>query len=142
MQQPIILSVAFNCPKEVVWKAITNVNQMKQWYFPQLTDFTPREGFETEFSLAVEDRVFVHQWKVTEVTPVDRIAYQWQFGGLSGKGVSTFQLTELNNITTLHLNFTVLEPFPEHIPEFKRESGVEGWNYLIKESLKNFLSNI
>ena len=49
---------------------------------------------------------------------------------------------EINNITTLHLNFTVLEAFPENIPEFKRESGVEGWNYLIKESLKNFLNNI
>jgi len=29
--------------------------------------------------------------------------------------------------------------FPDDIPEFKRESGVEGWNYLIKKSLKAFL---
>lgn len=142
MQQPIILSEVFNCPIEVVWKAITNVDQMKQWYFSQLTDFTPREGFETEFSVEVEDRIFIHQWKIIDVIPLNKITYQWQFEGFSGKGISTFKLTEINNITTLHLNFTVLEAFPENIPEFKRESGVEGWNYLIKESLKNFLNNI
>jgi len=30
---------------------------------------------------------------------------------------------------------------PDDIPEFKRESGVEGWTYLLKERLAGFLTN-
>jgi hypothetical protein len=42
-------------------------------------------------------------------------------------------------LTKLRLTAQVLEDFPEDIPEFKRESGVEGWTYFIKKSLKEFL---
>ncbi len=37
------------------------------------------------------------------------------------------------------LFFMAVEKFPDNIPEFKRESDVAGWNYFIKDSLKEFL---
>jgi len=35
----------------------------------------------------------------------------------------------------------VLEDFPQDIPEFKRESGLAGWTYLILESLQKYLAD-
>jgi hypothetical protein len=32
-----------------------------------------------------------------------------------------------------------LQSFPGHIPEFKRESCLAGWQYFIRERLKKFL---
>ena len=32
-----------------------------------------------------------------------------------------------------------MEDFPDDIPEFKRESDVEGWTFFISKSLKEFL---
>jgi len=39
------------------------------------------------------------------------------------------------------LTCEVVEDFDDNIEEFKRESGIEGWNYFIKNRLKEFLSN-
>lgn len=32
-----------------------------------------------------------------------------------------------------------IEDFPEGVPEFKRESGLQGWNFFIVQRLKNYL---
>ena len=50
-----------------------------------------------------------------------------------------FELIEEGNQTKLRLTYTVIENFPDNIPEFTRESGIEGWSYFIKKSLKNYL---
>ena len=44
-----------------------------------------------------------------------------------------------NDVTKLRLTHHVQESFPEDIPEFKRESGIEGWTFFIKKRLKEFL---
>ena len=137
--KPIIVTQLFDTSINKVWSAITEVEQMKKWYFPVIDFFEPEVGFETQFIIQVEDRVFQHQWKVIEVIPQKKISYQWKFEGYPGTGVSTFELTEESHQIELKLTFTTLENFPQDIPEFKRESGVEGWNYLIKESLKEYL---
>lgn len=138
--EPIIVTQLFDTSIDKVWSAITEVEQMKKWYFPVITSFEPKIGFETQFVIQIEDRIFPHLWKVTEVIPQKKISYQWKFEGYPGTGVSTFELTEESHQTELKLTFTTLENFPQNIPEFERESGVEGWNYLIKESLKEYLA--
>lgn len=133
--QPIIVEQLFDASLEKVWNALTVVAEMTQWYFPNIPAFEPVVGFETTFIVQVEDRVFPHVWKLTEVMPMRKIAYNWQFEGYDGRAVSVFELSQVDQRTRLTLTFSVIEKFPEHIPEFKRESGVNGWNYLIKESL-------
>jgi hypothetical protein len=39
------------------------------------------------------------------------------------------------------LTHSVKEDFPDNIPEFSREIGLQGWTYFIKESLTDFLEN-
>jgi len=41
--------------------------------------------------------------------------------------------------TRLRLSTKVIADLPDDIPEFKRESGVQGWNYFIGKQLKAYL---
>ena len=43
--EPVIKEVLLNAPASKVWKAITDKNEMKQWYF-DLAEFKPEVGFE------------------------------------------------------------------------------------------------
>jgi len=139
--EPIIVEQYFDTSIENVWNALTVIDEMTQWYFPNIPSFEPIEGFTTTFTVQVEDRIYPHLWKIIEVIPMKKIAYEWKIDGYSGSSISLFELSEERNQTKLILTATVVEKFPDNIPEFKRESAVAGWNYLINESLRNYLKN-
>lgn len=136
---PIIVEQTFNSSLNRVWEAITEPNQMSQWFFPQIESFKAEQGFKTEFLVEIENRKFTHLWGIMSVETKQKIEYTWRYKEYPGDSMVTFELKEEDTTVKLKLTATVLEDFPQHIPEFKRESGVEGWNYLIKESLKNYL---
>ncbi|MEI9946055.1 MAG: SRPBCC domain-containing protein [Chitinophagaceae bacterium] len=46
---PFVIERTYNSRIEKVWKAITDKDQMKQWYF-DLSEFKPLVGFEFQFS--------------------------------------------------------------------------------------------
>jgi uncharacterized protein YndB with AHSA1/START domain len=138
-KNPIIARQVFDVSAHTVWTAITNLEQMHQWYFPNIPEFRPELGFETQFLIQNDGRNFTHIWKVKEVIPNKIIGYSWNFEEYSGEGYSTFELEEKDGKTELTLKSYVVEVFPNDIPEFKRESGQAGWDYLIKQSLANFL---
>ena len=136
---PIIVEQSFNATIESVWKAITEVDQMRQWFFEKIPSFEPEVGFETQFNVQSQDRNFLHMWKVTEVTPLRLIRVSWKYEAYPGDSYVVFELFEENNLTKLRLTAQVVEDFPEDIPEFRRESCIEGWIYFIKKRLKEFL---
>ena len=138
-EEPIIVEQAFNVSIDIVWNAITRIDQMRQWYFENIPSFKPEVGFETQFSVKGPARNFMHFWKVKEVVPLKMLAYNWDYVGISGDSLVKFELSEENKMTKLRLTHQVLQDFPDDIPEFKRESGVEGWTFFINKSLKEFL---
>tara|TARA_R110001606_G_scaffold4892_2_gene23089 strand:- start:118 stop:564 length:447 start_codon:yes stop_codon:yes gene_type:complete len=139
-QEPIRIEISLNVPVNKVWEALTNVTQMREWYFENIPDFKPEEGFETKFEVKNGERIFTHIWKITEVIPFKKISYTWKFEEYPGEGLSIFELTTTeNNTTQLKLESQVLTPYPKDIPEFKRESGEAGWDYLINKNLVEFL---
>jgi uncharacterized protein YndB with AHSA1/START domain len=138
-QEPIRIEININGNIDKVWEALTNVTQMRQWYFENIPDFKPEEGFETKFKVKSGERTFTHIWKITEVIPYKKISYTWKFEEYPGEGLSIFELTTENNTTHLKLESQVLTPYPKDIPEFKRESGEAGWDYLINKNLVEFL---
>ncbi len=140
-EKAIIIEQSFDASVERVWDAITNLNEMKQWFFSNIEFFEPVLGFETRFVIQVEDRVFPHLWKLTEVVPFKKITYDWSYEGYAGRSMVTFELFEEGDHTKLSLTSSTVEKYPNHIPEFSRESGVEGWNYFICKSLKAYLDN-
>ncbi len=70
---------------------------------------------------------------------MQKITYNWRYKEYPGDSFVTFQLTNDKNNVQLKLTTVVVENFPKDIPEFTRESCIGGWNYFIKERLKQFL---
>ncbi|WP_033955990.1 SRPBCC family protein [Psychroserpens jangbogonensis] len=142
VSEPLIeVKQSFQQPIEKVWKALTDVNEMRQWFFENISAFEPTVGFKTQFTVESEDRKFPHLWEITEVIPFKKIVYNWKYEGYKGNSFVTFQLSEVDNQTQLCLTTKVTEDFPDTIPEFKRDSCIAGWNYFIKTSLVNFFNN-
>jgi uncharacterized protein YndB with AHSA1/START domain len=138
---PIIVEERFDSSPQVVWRAITDIDEMRQWYFDNLPAFIPEIGFEVSFEVKSERRIFTHRWKVTDVVPPKRISYNWKYDDYPGDSVVTFELFQQNKITRLKLTHRVVENFPQNIPEFQRESCISGWSYFIQDCLKTYLTS-
>jgi uncharacterized protein YndB with AHSA1/START domain len=78
-------------------------------------------------------------WEVTEVFPGRKIAYSWQYADYPGDSLVAFQIIDEEYETMLILTATGIKSFPQDVPEFKRESCREGWNYFIKQRLNQLL---
>jgi uncharacterized protein YndB with AHSA1/START domain len=139
MSDPIVVDQVFDSSVEKLWNAITDRNQMVQWYFEQISSFEPVVGHKTEFTVTVEDRDFVHQWEVTEVIPQNLISYSWKYKGIAGAGAVTWALSEKVAGSALRFTCTGVETFPQDDPLFTREAGENGWRYFINDRLKSFL---
>jgi len=137
--EPIVVEQTFAATPDDVWRAITDIDQMHQWYFENIPAFEPEVGFETQFNVQSENRNFLHLWKVTEVIPGKKITYGWKFAKYPGDSFVVWELFEQDDGTKLRLTVVVEEDFPEDIPEFERESCLGGWKYFIKERLKEYL---
>jgi len=112
---------------------------MHKWYFESIHSFKPEVGFKTRFSVESNGRIFTHLWNVNEVIQDKLITYSWKYEQYNGDSLVKFELSEENRLTKLRLTHQVLEDFPDGIPEFRRESGLEGWKFFISKSLKEFL---
>jgi uncharacterized protein YndB with AHSA1/START domain len=137
---PIITQESFNKPISEVWKAITNCEQMKEWFFYNIPNFEAKIGFKTKFNVKSENRDFLHLWKVIDLVPNKKITTNWKYQNIKGDSNVTFGLNEDQKGTTLTVTCEILEDFPQNIPEFKTESCQAGWNYFIKDRLKNYLT--
>ncbi len=137
--QPIIITKTYNASRETVWRALTELGQMTQWYFEQIPAFRAEVGFETQFAVQVEDRVFTHLWRMTEVIPFQKFTHTWRYLEYPGDAFVTFELAEVEGKTQLTLTLEVIENFAEGIPEFRRESCVGGWEYFLGERLMGYL---
>jgi len=71
--EPLIIERTFNAPVAKVWNAITDVDQMRQWYF-DLKEFRAEVGFEFEFVVEHDGMTYHHLCKITEVIPQKKIA--------------------------------------------------------------------
>jgi uncharacterized protein YndB with AHSA1/START domain len=142
--EPIITKQTYAAQRDLVWAALTDPAQMRQWYFEEMPDFKLEVGFETEFNVRCEDRDFLHVWKVTKAIAETKIAYRWRYGGYTGDSLVTWELAAADdNEGSTQLKFThaILEPFPPDDPIFSREACQGGCNYFLNERLKPFLED-
>jgi uncharacterized protein YndB with AHSA1/START domain len=139
--KPIVVEQTFDVSLVELWNAITELNQMRQWFFEIIEAFEPKVGFETKFVIENEDKTFPHLWKITEVEPLRKITYNWKYEGYTGDSFVTFELFKQGKNTKLKLVHTIVKDFPGNIPEFTRENCISGWNYFIKQSLMDFLNS-
>ena len=133
----VVLERTFNAPLARVWKALTDVDQMREWYF-DLKEFKPQVGFEFGFVVEHEGNTYDHRCKVTEVIPQKKIAYTWRYHGHEGDSLVTFELLAQGDKTHLKLTHTGLETFPR-TPAFAREKFEAGWTAIVGTDLKQFV---
>ena len=136
--QPVTIERTLNAPAARVWKAITDSEQMKQWYF-DIADFQPEVGFEFHFLAGPAQKQYLHVCKVTEVESGKKLTYSWRYDGYEGMSYVTFELVEEGKHTRLRLTHRGLETLPRNNPDFARDNFAEGWTYIIDTALKGFV---
>lgn len=137
--KPILLERLFNAPVEKVWKALTDKNEMKIWYF-DLKEFKPEVGFKFNFTGGPSpERQYLHLCEITEVIPQKKLTHTWRYDGYPGNSILTFEISAQGNKTLLKLIHKDLETFPADNPDFAKKNFEEGWNSIINDSLKNYL---
>ena len=140
MESPFVIEKTYKAPRQKVWRAITNKEDMKQWYF-DLPEFKPVVGFEFEFRGGKEDGVqYLHRCRITEVVPEKRLTYSWRYEGYEGMSFVTFELFDDGDKNTrVKLTHAGLDTFSKSIPDFDKKNFAEGWTEIIGSNLKNFV---
>src|SRR5579864_2160691 len=88
--QPFVIERTFDAPVSKVWKALTDKDEMKQWYF-DLPDFKPEVGFEFQFTGGKDGRSYLHLCKITKVEVGKKLTYSWRYEGYEGNSFVTFE---------------------------------------------------
>jgi len=137
-ENSIIKEITVKAPVSEVWKAITNKNEMKKWYF-DLEEFKPEVGFEFRFLGGPDkDNQYLHICEITDVIVNKKLTYSWRYDGYPGKSFVTFELIEEGNNTRVKLTHTDIETFGTENPHFAKENFQAGWEAIIRTSLKNY----
>lgn len=137
--KPLIVERSYNAPIERVWKAITDKDQMKEWYF-ELEEFRPEKGFKFRFTGGDENVQYLHECEVIVADPPNKLSYSWTYPELSGYSVVTFELfSEGVARTRLRLSHEGIETFPKDDPNFDIASFTKGWNEIIGELLRKYV---
>jgi len=137
LAEAVVIERTFDAPVERVWKAMTDVEQMREWYF-DLKQFRAEIGFEFEFVVEHEGNRYHHICRITEVIPHKKLAYTWRYQGHEGDSLVTFELSPAGDKTRLKLTHTGLDSFPK-TPAFARKNFEQGWTEIIGSSLKEFV---
>lgn len=137
--QPFTIERSYNAPVSKVWKAITDKNDMKQWYF-DLSDFKAEPGFKFSFNgKGRKGETYVHLCELKEVVFEKKLSYSWTYEGLPGYTLVTFELFKEGDKTRVKLTHEGIESLAGNGPDFAKESFAEGWTQLIGTLLGNFV---
>jgi uncharacterized protein YndB with AHSA1/START domain len=137
LAEGVVVERTFDAPITRVWKALTDVNEMRQWYF-DLKEFKPEVGFEFEFVVEHEGTTYHHLCRVTEVIPQQKIAYTWSYKAEPGDSLVAFELFDEGKKTRVKLTHTGIETFPK-TPAYARKNFEAGWTAIIGSELKQFI---
>ena len=137
LAEAVVVERTLNAPVARVWKALTDADQMREWYF-DLKEFKPQVGFEFEFVVEHEGNRYHHLCRITEVIPEKKIAYNWRYKGEPGDSLVTFELFADGEKTRVKVTHTGIETFPK-TPAYARKNFEAGWTSIIGTELKQFV---
>jgi uncharacterized protein YndB with AHSA1/START domain len=129
----------FKATRKDVWRALTEKDLMKQWYF-DLPEFKAEVGFTFEVIGGEPGGVqYLHHFEIMEVIPEQKLMHTWCFVGYEGISYLTYELFDDGENTKLKLTHSGLETFPADNPDFEFHKFEIGWNHILDIALKNFL---
>jgi len=136
---PVIVEQTYNAPVARVWKALTDKDEMKCWYF-DMKDFKPKVGFTFEFKGEDKGFVYLHHCRIKEVVTNKRLVHSWRYEGYGGDSQVTFELFAKGRRTLLRITHEGLDTFPK-IPAFDRANFLGGWTYIGGTLLRKFVED-
>ena len=139
--EPLVVERVFDAPVERVWDALTNKEEIDQW-FMAIDDFKPREDYEFTLVAEHENKRHIHLCRVTEVVERERLSYSFRFKGTSGVTYVTWELFREGSRTRLRLTHRGLETIAHAGPDYSRQNFAEGWVYFIDSALRAFLQRM
>ncbi|MBS1659662.1 MAG: SRPBCC domain-containing protein [Bacteroidetes bacterium] len=132
-----VIEKTYDAPVVNVWKAITQRELLKLWYF-DMPGFKPEVGCEFSFEAnGACEKPNVHLCKVMEVVKNKRLVYTWRYEGHPGDSLVTFELFGEGDQTRLKLTHSGLDTFADELRQKKNFAG--SWEWLLGESLMNRL---
>lgn len=141
-ENTVAIEREFAAELSLVWKAITDKEIMRRWYF-DLVEFKAEVGFKFQFSGGPSpEKQYLHLCEVTEVIPEEKLTYSWRYDGYPGISFVTFELSSEGSKTVLKFSHIGIESFPKDNPDFAIGNFSEGWNHIIPTSLKDYLENV
>ncbi len=138
-KQPIVVEKTYDANRSTVWRALTDKNEMKKWYF-DLEEFKAEPGFAFTFSAGPSPELqYVHFCEVIEVIPEQKLSYSWRYEGYPGNSIVSFDLSDKGDKTILKLTHEGVESFPEENNDLSRSKFEEGWNQILNSSLEKYI---
>lgn len=136
----LVFERSYQASIEKVWQAITDKEQLRQWYF-EVSDFKPEVGFRFHFyGENANGKKLLHHCVVTEVAPPSKLSYTWGYEGHTGQSLLTFELREETKKTTrLKLTHSGTETFPHDHKDFDKADFNKGWNEFLDGPLRQFV---
>ncbi|MCD8043532.1 MAG: SRPBCC domain-containing protein [Tannerellaceae bacterium] len=135
--EPIIIEEKINAPAERVWRAISEREEMRHWYF-DITRFWPELGCDFQFNEIKNGKKYVHLCRVTDIIEKKKLGYTWKYEGIPGCSEVTFELIPADKDTLVKLTHKGVDSFAQAGRGFGRSDFEREWNRIIKRSLKNF----
>lgn len=137
--QPYTIERTYNAPVSKVWKAISDKDDIKHWYF-DLAEFKAEPGFKFQFTgKGSNGEEMLHLCEVKESVFEKKLSYSWTYKNFSGSSLVTFELFPEGNKTRLRLTHEGIETFADHGKDFQEESFAAGWTHIIGTSLQKFV---
>ena len=139
-------SIVINASPELVFKAITDPNELTHW-FPDSAVFSDKVGGQVRFSFYKErskdmDRDYSPEGIVKEFIPNKKVSYTWQLKDTPGfpETVVTWELEEIDHDRTkvelVHSGFTGKEG-----GKLSSKEHDQGWSYFLGK-LKEYSEKI
>lgn len=139
MSTPITVQYKINAPAEKIWKALTDKNEMKSWYF-DIQDFALEIGKEFNFYEPGGENKYHHQGEILEIIPNQKLKHTWSYPDFSAlKTIVTWELLPEDGQTLVKLTHENIENFKDLGDGFSRDSFTQGWNTILGQSLKEYV---
>ncbi|RYY97462.1 MAG: SRPBCC domain-containing protein [Chitinophagaceae bacterium] len=138
MEETLVFERRFDAPPATVWKALTDKEEMRRWYF-HLEAFRPEAGFAFSFVGGPPDGIqYVHRCVVTEAVPERVLAHTWEYEGYSGSSTVRWELTPDGDGTLLRLSHTGIGSFPADNPDLDIANFRQGWTEILHTHLRGY----
>lgn len=128
-------SVSIKKPRQVVFKALTQADELTSW-FPSRAESDPRPGgkFKLFWDFKDTSQNGSQSGEYVEVVPGEKVSYTWNADSVPT--LVTFNLSEANGETTVDLDHSTSEPGADE--NKLRDGHANQWGFFLM-NLKGYL---